>query len=111
MTFIWTPDFGAAKASKPTITPVKFGDGYEQRAAAGLNTNPKSWNLTFSKRDISEADSIEAFLDALGGIDSFDWAPPRASATIKVVCREWSRTADNAAMDTVTAKFEQVFEP
>lgn len=110
-TFTWTPDFGAGKASKPTISPVKFGDGYEQRAAVGLNTNPKTWNLAFSKRDISEIDAIDSFLDARGAVERFSWTPPRASDPVVVVCRQWSRTYENAAMDSLTATFDEVFEP
>lgn len=109
--FEWTPDFGAAKRSSPTVQAVKFGDGYEQRAAYGLNTNSKTWNLSFSNRDVDDIDDIEEFLDARGAVESFDWTPPRADDTIKVVCREWSRRIDHAGTDTLTATFEQVFEP
>lgn len=109
--FEWTPDFGSSKSSKPTVTPIKFGDGYEQRAANGINTNPKTWNLNFRNRDVSDIDDIEEFLDARGAVESFEWTPPRASDPIMVVCREWNRTIDHAGTDSLTATFEQVFEP
>ena len=109
--FTWTPDFGSSKQSKPKVQAVKFGDGYEQRAAFGLNTNPKIWSLTFANRDTSDIDDIEDFLDARDGVESFDWTPPRAEDSIKVVCREWNRTIDHAGTDSLTATFEQVFEP
>ena len=110
-TFTWTAEFGAVKTAKPTVTAIKFGDGYEQRVAHGINTSPKSWNLRFQNRSTDEIDEIMEFLDARGGTESFDWTPPRESDSIRVVCREWSRSVDNPTTDSVSARFDQVYEP
>lgn len=110
-TFTWTPDFSAKRTVKPVVTPIKFGDGYEQRATYGINTKPENWSLKFSNRDDSEADAIEAFFEAQGGVDSFDWTPPLGIASLKFVCRTWDRSLDKANLNTVTATLEQVFEP
>ena len=110
-TFTWTPDFGAEQDNKPNVSRIKFGDGYEQRAAFGMNTNPQVWNLQFSNRDISEITAIDDFLRARGGVESFDWTPPRASDPLKFVCMDWSRGLVSAAYDSLSATFEQVFEP
>lgn len=109
--FTWTPDFKAGKNSKPTVSQIKFGDGYEARVAHGINTDPKIWTVKFSAREVSEIDAIEAFLEARGGTEAFDWTPPRAGSASKFVCREWDRSIDSASFDTLTAKFEEVFEP
>lgn len=108
--FTWTPDFSATKNSKPTVSVIKFGDGYEARQSQGINTNPKSWSLRFMNRTTAEIDAIEAFLDGLGATQSFDWTPPRASTSSKFVCRTWSRSIDHATTDSITATFDQVFE-
>jgi phage-related protein len=110
-TFTWTPDFRAQKQSKPTVTPIKFGDGYEQRVSNGINTNSGTFSLQFSNREVAEIDAIEAFLDARAAVESFDYTPPRSATAIKVVCREWSRVTESATMDSLSAKFEQVFDP
>jgi len=110
-TFTWTAEFGSQKTKQPVVSQIKFGDGYEQRQTTGLNTNPQKWDLQFNNRDTSEIDDIDDFLDARGGVESFDWTPPRASDAIKVVCRQWQRTLASAQFDTLTATFEQVFEP
>lgn len=110
-TFTWTPEFGSSKSSKPTVTVVKFGDGYEARQSDIINSNPKSWSLDFKSRDVSEIDAIEDFLDARGAVEAFDWTPPRASVSVRVVCRQWDRTIDHSATDSLTATFEQVFDP
>ena len=73
-TFTFTPDFDAAESSEPRIRKVQFADGsYEHRIKFGLNTNPKTYDLTFANRTDTEADQIEAFFDAMGGSEAFDW--------------------------------------
>ena len=108
-TFTWVPDFSPDRQTKPRVRVIKFGDGYEQRSLDGINTLNRTWSLTFSARTDSEANSIEAFLEARNGIEAFDWTPPAGSAA-KWICREWSRRMDRYNLNTVTASFERVFE-
>ncbi len=110
-TFTWTPDFGASKKSKPSVTQVKFGDGYEQRIVQGLNTNPAMWDVKFSLREDDESNEIIDFLEARGASESFDWTPPLSDTEYKFVCREWGMSTDYHNKNTITAVFEQVFEP
>jgi phage-related protein len=109
-TFTYTPSFEATESSQPRVNRFKAGDGYEQRVRFGLNTNPKEWDLTFSNRDDTERDQIAAFLDARGGVESFDWTPPRGTAG-KYVCAEWQVTLSNCNNNQLRAKFREVFEP
>lgn len=109
-TFTHTPDFGAQKTTRPTARAVKFGDGYEQRLSYGLNTQPQSWNLTFSVRTDVEANAIEAFFATEAAVGWFYWTPPGAVAPLKFVCREWQRSIDRNDMNTVTTTFDQVFD-
>lgn len=108
-TFTYVPEFGAVVNKKPTVRSAKFGDGYEQRLAFGINTNPQSWNLSFSMREDTEADLIDAFLTARAGVEAFDWTPPNGSAG-KYICREWSRTLEKYNLSSIQATFEQVFD-
>ena len=107
-TFSVTPDNGCSYEIKPNVRAVKFGDGYEQRAANGLNTQPRIWNLRFSVRTDSEASAITTFLATQGAVTAFDWTDPYGAAG-KYVCRSWSATKDRYNLNTVTAQFEQVF--
>lgn len=109
-TFTYTPDYGAAVSRKPKVRSVKFGDGYEQRLAYGINTNPRVWDVRFTFRDNTEADAIEAFLVARNGVETFDWTPPSGAAG-KWLCREWTRTIDRFNQNTVQGQFEEAFEP
>lgn len=108
-TFTYTPDFGATKKLQPKVNSISFGDGYEQRARNGLNTNPQSWDLAFSNRTDTEAEAIDDFLAARGGAESFDWTPYNESAG-KYVCKEWSKSIDGFNRNTIQAIFLQVFE-
>lgn len=109
-TFTYVPDFNASESQRPNVRTVRFGDGYEQRLAFGLNTQPSEWQLTFANRTDTERDDITNFLEARGAVESFDWTPPYGSAA-KWVCSEWSVTMVAANINTVQATFRQVFEP
>jgi phage-related protein len=106
-----TPSYGAQKTSQPRVRTVQFGDGYSQRLRYGLNTNPKSWDLTWQNITESDADTIEAFLDARGGAESFDWTPPGGESNAKWICQQWNKTIPYVNRATITATFAQVFEP
>jgi phage-related protein len=109
--FTWIPDFGSAKQVKPAVAMIQFGDGYSQRATKGINTIAKNWDVRFSMRDTEEALEIDEFLEARGGVESFDWTPPNESEAGKYICLEWSRVPENSQMNTITARFLEVFEP
>lgn len=109
-TFTFTPEFGPRATYKPRVRNISFGDGYQQRQAEGLNSRQQSWDLTFAYRSQTEADQILAFLTARNAVEAFDWTPPYESTAIKVVCREWSKSVERSNLNTITARFEQVFE-
>lgn len=105
------PAYGASKSSQPAVRAVKFGDGYEQRLVFGLNQDPKTWTLTWNNISESDCDTLEAFLDARAGQESFDWTPPDSATSYKWVCREWSKDIPYNNRANLRATFEQVFEP
>ena len=104
------PTYGAQKTSQPKVTKVQYGDGYEMRAVFGLNQNPKSWSLTWEISE-ADADTIETFLDARAGQESFDWTAPGEASSAKFVCAEWNKSIPYLNRATVQATFTQVFEP
>ena len=104
------PTYGAQKSSQPAVRKVQFGDGYSQRLTFGLNQNPKSWSLTWEVSEV-DADTIEDFLDARGGAESFDWTPPDTATSYKWICEQWTKTIPYLNRASITATFTQVFEP
>lgn len=107
--FEWKPDLGAAPTSKPLVTAVSFGDGYEQRVGESLNRVKTTWTLVFT-RPIKEALEIRQFLIDRAGLESFQWTDTLGQ-TAHYVCREWQGpTQQQRGLYTITANFEQVFE-
>ena len=48
--FNWIPREGMETTRKPSVITVKFGDGYEQRRAGGLNADLKTFKPVFPCR-------------------------------------------------------------
>jgi len=69
------PDRGLKADSKPRVLVATYGDGYEQRVAAGINNIAEVWNLTWKNRSAADANKILAFLEDQGGVTAFDWYP------------------------------------
>lgn len=110
-TFTYTPDFGAQVAIKPRVRKAQFGDGYEQRMADGINARQQVWTLQFVNRDNADTAAIMSFLATRNGVEAFDWTPPNEETAIRVVCREWTKTVSRNNLNSVSATFDQVFEP
>jgi len=109
-TFTYTPDLAAQVQVKPRVLTAKFGDGYEQRTADGINIRPREWGLTFNTRTDAEIAPIIAFLESSNGISAFDWTPP-AGSTGKWVCENWIQTIVAKGVNNLSATFREVWEP
>lgn len=107
-TFAWHPDLGAQQSMAPSVQQTKFGDGYELRVAKGINTTPRTWEVSFT-RSQSEAGAILDFLEARAGLEAFVWTDP-LNREGTYVCREWSGSQQAFGVYVVSATFEQVFE-
>lgn len=92
----------------PRIKTAKFGDGYEQRIADGINTRPQEWDLRW-RNTKSIIDSIDAFFATKNGLTAFTWTPPDG-AEIKVLCQSWSKNLINKNVYEISGTFRQVFE-
>lgn len=106
-TFTWTPDIGATEEREPKTRMVKFGDGYEQRALAGINADLRKRMLNFSGRSSVDAEAIIAFLETQGGVTSFDYTHP-GDISRTYVCRSWKVTDTTYGVKAISATFEQV---
>ena len=114
------PDIDLAKNSNPKVKVARFGDGYEQRAAKGINHIEESYRVTMKNRERTVADDIVKFFDDKGGVSSFDFTVPDANGstndssgnpvtTIKVVCSTWSLQYANANHYNVSAQFKRIY--
>lgn len=106
-TFIWLASYGSKKRIQPRVLQARFGDGYSQRVADGINTQLRSWTVSFNDRSKTEADAIEAFLIARNGVESFDWTDPDGRAS-KWLCSQWERDPTKGPYSTISCAFEEV---
>lgn len=103
------PSMGSSKNRTYNVRRTNFGDGYQQRVADGLNHKRDSWSLTWEGLTDTDADSIETFLDARAGHESFYWTPPNGSQGL-YTCDGYARTEDGPSHATVNAQFVQAFD-
>jgi phage-related protein len=104
------PNYGLAKSSSPRVLEVRYGDGYSSRLVFGLNQDLKMYQPRWDNLSESDADTIEDFLVARKGQESFSWTPPGDSAG-KYICRNWNKTIPYANRASISATFQQVAEP
>jgi len=108
------PDKGLGRQSKPRVRIAKFGDGYEQRIADGLNPIEETFNVTFNNRTEAELDDITGYLASLGGVTSFYFTVPDDNAggelTVKVVCDTYNQTYTYDGHPSASAIFRRVYE-
>lgn len=105
-----SPEYGTEMKMKARVLEMKFGDGYSQRAADGINPQETTFPLVFNNLSSSDANTILTFLEARGGYDAFSWTPPRTTTSLKWICREWSWKPEAGDLVTISATFERVFD-
>lgn len=108
--FTWMPSKGFTTDTTPRVRVAKFGDGYAQRIADGINTLEQTWNLTFGSIPLATADAIEAFFVTKAGVVSFTWTPPDSQTEYWVLCSKWSITYETDFSRVVSATFERVYD-
>jgi phage-related protein len=110
--FIWTPSYTSTIQHKPTVTTIRFGNGYEQRVSKSINPDLKTLQLNFDQRTSREARAIIHFLKQRSGTQSFAYNPgdiySENTYRTKYVCREWETSFTFKENYSVRAKFEEV---
>ena len=105
--FAWTPSYDIKTKPEPRIRSVQYGDGYTERAPAGINAIRRTKTLVFDYRADAEATAIIDFLDARGGWQPFYYADPGSDRIDLYTCNAYDRTHSNGDWHTVSATFEQ----
>ena len=108
-TFTWVPKVEPVGSVEFRLKTAKFGDGYQQTAADGINNKTQSWPLTFVG-DEARIKAIVAFLDRHAGAKAFSWTAPLAGPAL-YRCKGYQPTPMGAGLYSLTATFEQAFHP
>jgi phage-related protein len=106
-TWTWPVAVDSALEVTPQVRVARFGDGYEQRAAAGLRSVVRSFAVRLSA-NIDTVKAAEEFLRARAGVESFDWTPLDHQPG-KFVCRKWSVRYGSGSGADLDAVFDEVW--
>lgn len=112
-------DRAMTRTTEPRKLVARFGDGYEQRLADGVNTIEQKFSATFVNRPRAEIDDITSYFDSLKGVTSFNFTVPDTNATgspanestVKVVCESYNTIYVSENCYTCTAELRRVYEP
>ena len=108
------PDKGLTRTSTPRVLVARFGDGYEQRIADGINSIDEVFNVTFNNRTKEEIDDITAYLGSLNGTTAFTYTIPDSNNSgetdIKVVCDTFTQNYSYGDFYSASATFRRVYE-
>lgn len=88
---------------------ARFGDGYRQTSADGLNNETQQWPVSI----VGRADKVRLardFLRAHRGAVSFLWTPPLGEQGL-YLCKTYNLQAHGGGVYTLSATFEQTFQP
>ncbi|MQA53736.1 phage tail protein [Pseudomonas piscis] len=108
-TFAWAPKVEPVGTVEFRLKSARFGDGYQQVVQDGINNKTQSWPLTFVG-DESRIKPIIAFIDAHRGATPFYWTPPLGEQGL-YRCKTYQPSPLGAGMYTLSATFEQAFNP
>jgi len=109
-TFTWAPLADPNGSVSHRVLSAKFGDGYEQLAADGINAVQDSWPLEFTDRS-QVITQIKNFLDSHGSWKPFFWTPPLGKQGTYRSDKGYQLTAHGAGLYTLTVTFVQFNRP
>lgn len=107
--FSWIPDYDASEDSEATISEAKYGDGYVQRTAIGINNIQITWDLAFTLRPLTEVNAMNDFFNEHKGATSFLWTPPGGTEQA-FICKKWKRIIRTNGDCSLSATFERAYE-
>jgi phage-related protein len=94
---------------EPNILKAPFGDGYEQRAAAGLNNVRDVYDCRISL-ETSETNTLIEFFRARGGYQAIEWTPPGETTERKFVCEKWKKIYSGPTWQTIAFTMREIFD-
>ena len=108
------PDKGMSKSNEPKVFIAEFGDGYEQRVAAGINNLKQQFSVGFATRPKEEIDDIVGFFESTNGVTAFNFTYADSNnsgeTTVKVYVSKFDQKWDYDDYYTCTATFVRVYE-
>jgi len=109
------PDIEISKGSQSdtqfSVLEAPFGDGYIARQGEGLNAKKTTWSVTWRGLPDAVASTLTDFFDARAGVEAFNWTPPGEATSRQWRVISYQRIPTGYLNKTVTATFEEMFDP
>lgn len=87
----------------------QYGDGYQQRAAVGINNQFYRWDVQINYLSLADRAIMVSFWQAHGRVVSFDWTPPNGTAGKYVFVEPLVETSQGNVY-SFSMVMQQVFE-
>ena len=107
---VFNPDVPVGESREPRVLTAEYGDGYIERAADGLNTDRRTFSLSWTNIATNTRLKISEFFETHKGYIAFEWVPIDETNTIKVICKTWNVEKQDAGVHSLNAEFMQVFD-
>lgn len=82
--------YGSDMSQDYKVRRVDFGDGYSQRAQAGLNSKPQRWRLVWSGISDADAEMLRLFFEAQAGVTAIQWKPYNQGQVLNWTANGWT---------------------
>lgn len=106
--FFWKPSYDYSSEITPSVKTIRYGDGFTQDLANGINNILLPLNLPFNQRDLDQTTAILHFLYARNGVERFIFIPPAPyNVSKKFVCQKWSHRQTFYEQYNIEAVFEE----
>ncbi len=106
------PSLGSSRSVRLRATRAEFGDGYSQRAGAGLNPARQEWALRWELLTSAEAGRLAGFLSRRGGHEAFSWVAPGEAQARRWTCAGLEGpTPSGGSRWSLSATFTEEFGP
>lgn len=109
-TFNWPVRLTSTGEGEQVVRTAKFGDGYAQRSAEGINSAKEIWEIRVTGNAAKIA-AVKAFIKAHQGARAFHWTPPLGEPGLYVTTGGWRLSGHGAQKYTLSTTFEQTFHP
>lgn len=99
----------SSKGGEQNILETKYGDGYTQTAAWGINATRDKWGLQWAALYKTERDQFWTFFNTVGLYDVWDWQAPGDSTVKQWRFTEYPTESINAGLYSISAPCTQEF--